>query len=40
GEISEDQHKKLADQIQKLTDTKVAAIDALLKTKQEEITQV
>ncbi len=40
GEISEDQHKKLADQIQKLTDAKVSAIDALLKTKQEEITQV
>ena len=40
GEISEDQHKKLADQIQKLTDAKVTAIDALLKTKQEEITQV
>lgn len=40
GEISEDQHKKLSDQIQKLTDAKVAAIDAMLKTKQEEITQV
>jgi len=40
GDISEDEHKKLADQIQKLTDSKVAAIDEQLKTKQEEITQV
>jgi ribosome recycling factor len=40
NEISEDQHKKLADQIQKLTDAKVASIDTLLKTKQDEITQV
>ena len=40
GDISEDEHKKLADQIQKLTDAKVAAIDEQLKTKQEEITQV
>lgn len=40
NEISEDQHKKLSDQIQKLTDAKVASIDTLLKTKQDEITQV
>ena len=40
GDISEDEHKKLADQIQKATDAKIGAIDALLKAKQDEITQV
>lgn len=40
GDISEDEHKKLADQIQKATDSKIGAIDELLKTKQDEITQV
>ncbi|KAA5801584.1 ribosome recycling factor [Alkalicaulis satelles] len=40
NEISEDEHKKLADQVQKATDNHIAVIDELLKTKQEEITQV
>ena len=40
GAISEDEHKKLADQVQKATDAKIAEIDEMLKTKQEEITQV
>jgi len=40
GEISEDEHKKLADQVQKATDAQIGVIDELLKTKQDEITQV
>jgi ribosome recycling factor len=40
GEISEDEHKKLADQVQKATDAKIAEIDDMLKAKQDEITQV
>lgn len=40
GAISEDEHKKLADQVQKATDAKIKTIDDLLKTKQDEITQV
>ena len=40
GEISEDEHKKLADQVQKATDAKIAEIDEMLKSKQDEITQV
>ncbi|MCC5996554.1 MAG: ribosome recycling factor [Oceanicaulis sp.] len=40
GEISEDEHKKFADQVQKATDNHIAVIDDLLKTKQDEITQV
>ncbi|MFW5660657.1 MAG: ribosome recycling factor [Oceanicaulis sp.] len=40
GEISEDEQKKLADQVQKATDAKIAEIDEMLKSKQDEITQV
>ena len=40
GDISEDEHKKHADQVQKSTDARINEIDALLKTKQDEITQV
>ncbi|XBQ15616.1 MAG: ribosome recycling factor [Oceanicaulis sp.] len=40
GDISEDEQKKLADQVQKATDEKISEIDELLKSKQEEITQV
>ena len=40
NEISEDEHKKLSDQVQKLTDERIETIDDLLKHKQEEITKV
>ncbi|GGE35909.1 ribosome-recycling factor [Marinicauda pacifica] len=40
GEIGEDEHKKLADQVQKSTDASIEQIDQLLKSKQEEIMQV
>lgn len=40
GEMSEDEHKKLADQVQKETDSHIETIDQLLKQKQEEIMQV
>ncbi|MGJ3233315.1 MAG: ribosome recycling factor [Oceanicaulis sp.] len=40
GDISEDEHKKLADQVQKATDAKISEIDEMLKAKQDEITQV
>ena len=40
GDISEDEHKKQADLVQKATDAKIAEIDEMLKTKQDEITQV
>ena len=40
GEISEDEHKKFADLVQKSTDARIGEIDTLLKTKQDEITQV
>ncbi|MGY6533194.1 ribosome recycling factor [Glycocaulis sp.] len=38
--ISEDEHKRLSDQVQKETDSSIESIDQLLKQKQEEITQV
>lgn len=40
SEISQDESKHQADQIQELTDEKIKAIDELLATKEEEITQV
>ncbi len=40
GDMSEDEHKKFADQVQKATDNRIGEIDSLLATKQEEITQV
>jgi ribosome recycling factor len=40
GDISEDELKKLSDQVQKATDSVIGDIDELLKTKQDEITQV
>ena len=40
GELSEDEQKKQADLVQKATDAKIAEIDDMLKTKQDEITQV
>jgi ribosome recycling factor len=40
GEISQDEGKHQADQIQDLTNDKIKAIDDLLATKEDEITQV
>lgn len=40
GDISEDEHKKFADQVQKATDANISEIDEMLKAKQDEITQV
>ena len=40
GELSEDEQKREADNVQKATDEIIAEIDLLLKNKQDEITQV
>ena len=40
SEMSEDEAKKQSDLVQKATDSKIAEIDDMLRTKQEEITQV
>lgn len=40
GEISQDEHKGQADEIQKLTDSRIAQIDASLESKEVEIMQV
>jgi ribosome recycling factor len=40
GDISEDDHRKQADRIQKLTDETISSIDGLLATKEAEILQV
>lgn len=40
GVLSEDEHKSLAEDVQKLTDDAIKRIDESLKTKQEEIMQV
>jgi ribosome recycling factor len=40
GEMSQDEHKKLSDQIQELTDEHVKAINDLLATKDKEIMTV
>jgi len=40
GVIGQDQHKKLADQVQQMTDQIIKRIDEALKTKEEEIMQV
>jgi len=40
GEISEDEHRRLSDVVQKLTDTYVAKVDETLKAKEAEIMQV
>lgn len=40
GEISEDQSRGLADDVQKLTDTHIARIDEIVKNKEAEIMQV
>jgi ribosome recycling factor len=40
GEITQDQHKKLGDQIQTATDAHVKQVDEALKAKEDEIMQV
>ncbi|HPF22137.1 MAG: ribosome recycling factor [Hyphomonas sp.] len=40
GEISEDRHRSLSEEVQKLTDTYVAKVDEALKSKEAEIMQV
>lgn len=40
GDISEDDMKRLSDEVQKLTDTYVKQVDETLKVKEEEIMQV
>lgn len=40
GEISEDEHKKLSDEIQKLTDKFVGNVDEHLKAKEQEIMNI
>ena len=40
GEISEDKHRGLSDEVQKLTDTYVSRVDDALKAKEAEIMQV
>lgn len=40
GDISEDQHKKFADQVQQATDQFVKSVDAAVRAKEEEIMQV
>lgn len=40
GGVSEDDQKRLADEVQKLTDSMISEIDGILATKEEEITQV
>ena len=40
GEISQDDHKRLGDDIQKMTDDHIKQIDDLAATKEKEIMQV
>lgn len=40
GEISQDEHKRLSDRIQEMTDTHIKAVDELLAHKESEIMQV
>ncbi|NQY13022.1 MAG: ribosome recycling factor [Henriciella sp.] len=40
GDISEDEHRSLSDDVQKLTDSYVGKVDDALKTKEAEIMQV
>ena len=40
GVISQDEHRKYSDEVQKMTDQYVAKVDDALKTKEAEITQV
>jgi ribosome recycling factor len=40
GDISQDDHRKYGEEIQKMTDQYIAKVDEALKTKESEITQV
>ena len=40
GEISQDEHRDVADQIQKMTDKHINEIDTAVATKEKEIMQV
>jgi ribosome recycling factor len=40
GDISEDDHRRQADSVQKLTDETIASVDSLLSAKEAEIMQV
>lgn len=40
GDISEDDHKKMSDEVQKLTDEKIQKIDKMLSDKEQDIMQV
>ncbi len=40
GEISQDEHRGLSDQVQKMTDEHIKRIDDALATKEKEILQV
>ncbi len=40
GDISEDDHRKESDRVQKLTDETISTIDSLLSEKEAEIMQV
>ena len=40
GEIGEDEQRAYSDDVQTLTDSMIAAVDELLKTKEGEIMQV
>lgn len=40
GEISEDEHRRLSDEVQKLTDARIKKIDEQLAAKQKDIMQV
>jgi len=40
GDISQDEHKKLADQVQSLTDQHIKKIDEMLSSKEKDIMQV
>jgi ribosome recycling factor len=40
GDISQDDHRKYGEEIQKMTDQYIAKVDETLKTKEAEITQV
>lgn len=40
GDISKDEHRDIADEVQKLTDTHIGEIDKVLESKEKEIMQV
>lgn len=40
GDISEDEHKRMTDEVQKLTDEKIQKIDTMLSDKEKDIMQV